>query len=164
MYVVQLTVCLLCVFFYRYIVTSRGMASWPFGQGPASPAAPFSTSSSVAVAMVCAHGAAAHSPGEAYAEPPDEREGLEYSPSTLDTLAQRDVSPSVGRVQYSAPESVPRDYSIKKPTCQLRMETATLQVRGLTFSTCEVSLYPCEVSLSYPENETWPKSRVRPAP
>ena len=48
--------------------------------------------------MVCAHGAAAHSPGEAYAEPPDEREGLEYSRSTLDTLAQRDVSPSVGRV------------------------------------------------------------------
>ena len=84
--------------FYRYLSLFRGMASSPLGQGPASPAAPISTSSSFAAALVCAHGASAHSPGEAYAEPPDERVGLEYSRSPFDTLAQRDVSPSVDRV------------------------------------------------------------------
>ena len=78
--------------------TNHGTASSPFGQGPASSAAPLSTSSCSAAALVCVHTVVAHRPGEAYAEPPDEREELEYSRSTLDTLAQRVVSPSVGRV------------------------------------------------------------------
>ena len=94
--------------FYRYIVTVRGMAgmaSWPFGspsgRGPRLLGGPLFFLFERCCRdgeEVSAHGAAAHRPGEAYAEPSDEREELEYSRSTLDTRAQRDVSPSVGRV------------------------------------------------------------------